>query len=270
MMRDGSVKKMAVKHTSGRVEEVAMVFVGPNAKARNPKIKGNTPRWKQDQNDRHGVKRLNRVLCGNFQPGDLLVGLLYDPEHLPANREEAERDAANLLRRLAYAMKKDGLELRYILVTADMDGKTGQVARLHHHVVLPKEAFDHVRKAWGLGDVRFDPLRKTPDFMGLAAYLLNQVKRIPQKKKYRPSRNLAQPKWSEKEMGAGEEIKVPRGAIKLDETRDEFGNLIYLRYRRADLKPRARRGAQFAQGEQIAGVAAQLHETEKGGGGSGK
>ncbi|MCL1819408.1 MAG: hypothetical protein FWG36_01985 [Oscillospiraceae bacterium] len=234
------VKIMVREYVSGAVVERSMFPVGNAAKVRNPRRKGSTPLRKQDQNDRMAVKRLARAINCNFSHGDILITLTYSEERLnkllksipvgndapgvppspDAIRKAAIHERDCFLRRVKRDLEKQDIKLKYITVTSDIDGETGDPVRIHHHVLLPKEAFDAAFKHWCREEVDYRPLRDQKDYTSVAVYLLRQVRRQPDMKKYSTSRNLDKPVIREKIITAPAELKAPRGAVVMH--RDEY------------------------------------------------
>lgn len=203
---------------------------------------------KQEQNEYSAVKAAARVLNINFREGDLLLGLDYDepgmvkltdqlPEDLAEEerqdrlREAAAHELQLCLRRVQRSLEKEGVELRYHLgITSDMDGETGELVRVHHHIIVNREAREAFVKKWTLGSVEWSPLSSQPDYTPIAEYLLRQVRRIKDAKKYTSSRNLVRPKPKDRVAAGGAELRVPKGAMLL--VRSEFrpGRPQYIRY----------------------------------------
>lgn len=247
---------MIRKIRSGNIIEETCFPVNPNVKPRAVRRKGATaslPR-KQDANERAAVKRLNRLLHCNFTAGDLLIGPDYDeasmrrlmegldPEDTEGLRKRAEHDLRLFLRRLSRALEREGVELRYIAFTSDMDGDTGELVRAHHHVILGAEGITMRDRAlyvgerklediWGRGHVDYEPLRHQDDYSRLAAYLMRQVRRVPDGRKYSASRNLRHPVLvSERIVYRVRELPVPKGAKLLHRDQYTPGEVQYIRY----------------------------------------
>ena len=122
-----------------------------------------------------------RLINENYEAGDYLLGLTYteeqigmlivyaekmgwfvrragtEPEEILMNgiRRAAEQWLRNCLRRVKRMLDKDGIELRYIAVTSDMDGETGELVRVHHHLVINREARDAFLEKWTAGGVNW-------------------------------------------------------------------------------------------------------------------
>lgn len=193
---------------------------------------------KQEQNEHSAQKALARLINANFRAGDLFLGLDYSEEGLrrirdwgrahglsvdsadEGERQDAEWEAAAheldiALRRVSRRMKKQGMELEAIYCTSDMDGDTGEIVRVHHHLIVRADAREAFLDAWekyGLGSVSWSPLWENQiDRTPLAEYLLKQVRRIPDAKKYRSTRNLQRPVPRNRIVATDNELQVPRG-----------------------------------------------------------
>lgn len=210
---------------------------------------------KAEQNEYSAQKALARLINANFGNGDLLMGLDYSDigmkriqhwarkQELPIDSEnESEKqnaiwEAASheldiALRRVKRKLEKQGIELKAIYCTSDMDGDTGEIVRVHHHLVVNGEAKDAFVDAWekyGLGGVDWehlwpDQLDRTP----IAEYLIRQVRRIPDAKKFRSTRNLKRPKAKDRVVYTDNELQVPRGG-KLIFRQEQEQKLVFSR-----------------------------------------
>ena len=188
---------------------------------------------KQEQNEYSSQKSLARLLNANFRAGDVLLGLDYSEQGLKkilasvtgteewnlADDEQkrelvykAAEHAMNLyLRRLKRELKKDGIELKAISTTSDMDGDTGELVRVHHHIVVNAEARDKLIEKWKLGGVDIESLSNQGDYTALAEYLLRQVRRRADAKKYTSTRNLIRPQPKDRVAMSDAPLRVPQG-----------------------------------------------------------
>lgn len=188
---------------------------------------------KQEQNEYSSKKQLARLINSNFGAGDILLGIDYSDaglkkifaalyrseEYKLADTEEkrdmefraADHAAALYIRRLKRELKKDGVELRYILVTSDMDGDTKERVRVHHHIIVNAEAGEKLTAKWGHGSVDIKKLSQQGDYTPLAEYLMNQVRRIENVNKYVSSRNLIRPQPKDRVALSDAPLRVPKG-----------------------------------------------------------
>lgn len=203
---------------------------------------------KQEQNEYSCLKQAARVLNANFQEGDWLIGLDYSDEglkrvearagqqedeaaQLEAVRRAADREMRNCLRRVKRELAAQGIKLRYHLaITSDMDGDTGEQVRVHHHLVACREARGAFFRRWTLGGVYAVPLSRQKDYLPLAEYLLKQVRRVPDGKKYTCSRNLIRPQPKDRIALSDAEVRVPKGGELLFRAAYRPGQPQYIRY----------------------------------------
>ncbi len=213
---------------------------------------------KQAQNEYSAVKQAARDLNENFTAGDLLIGLDYsdagieklhkylkkqgvdletldEADALQALWDAANHEITNCMRRAKSYADKHGLIIKAMITTSDMDGDTGETVRVHHHLVINREALPCFIAAWqekGMGSVDYESMwQHQEDRTPVAEYLLNQVRRIPDAKKYRTTRNLVRPVPKDRIVLTDAELRVPKGGKLL--FRNEFtkpGQAQYIRY----------------------------------------
>ncbi len=219
---------------------------------------GGKPRWrsaknledKRDENARQAIRQAARALNCNFDHEDYLLTLTYSDEShrrlfdgmdLEQVWEAARKQAAKAMEKVMRQARRKNLTLRYFGVTSDMDGESGEMIRIHHHVVISAPGEQLVRDAWVHGLVDSEHLYRQDDLTPLAAYLLGQVRHVPARKKYVCSRNLVKPVVMEEVLDRDpeQEIRVQPGAKVLDRTPYRAGTVVqYVRYKR---RPRAQK-----------------------------
>lgn len=241
-------------YVSGCIGEKTKYWV-PGEKPTKSKRKLKSDIRKQTQNEADAVKRLARKLNANFRGGDCCFALTITQENLEKLKaklprgltQEEERDAVYHLfehevekfsRRYRERCKKLDMDYRYIIVVSDMDGETGEPARVHAHFIAPKAVADVIDDKWKLGEVRKKWLWDTPDYFDLAVYLLKQVRRFPDGKKYIPSRNLIIPQPKDRAALTDKEVQPPRGAHILYRQEFKPGRPQYIRYIIPEKAPR--------------------------------
>ena len=205
------------------------------------------------QNENNAVRRVARIINENFPARrgsaleltysddgirKLLPGEAYDPqdeEQWDEVWEAANHQLQLFIRRCARACKQAEIELRYIGFTSDMrfDGRAqAQVhTRIHHHLIVNPEAEAICLRQWHLGACGGTRLRSEADHTDFAQYLMDQVRRIGEKKKYIPSRNLRKPRESAPRIApSGREVQPPRGASLIYRAPYNPGRPQYIRY----------------------------------------
>ena len=153
-----------------------------------------------------------------------------DAEAVNRLREAADKQLTLWLRRLK---RKYSGKIKAVLITSDVDHETGELVRVHHHIVLAAEgiSWDLLRGEWKNGSVDIKQLRAQPDYTPIATYLMRQVRKQPDKKKYRVTQGMEQPKIEEREILCNTEMKAPAGANVLERseyTAESVGQ--YIRY----------------------------------------
>lgn len=226
-------------YEAGDVGEKTKFFV-PGKRPENGKLSRRQKNAvkKQEQNEYSSQKALARLINANFHAGDLFLGLDYSDEGLEkilswgrehgmpidSEKEEEKQNAIwesaahaldNALRRVKRWLEKQEIELKAIYCTSDMDGKTGEPKRVHHHLIVNAGVQDAFLSAWekyGLGNVSWTPLWENQiDRTPIAEYIIQQVRRIPDAKKFRSTRNLIRPVATNRIVNTDNELMIPRG-----------------------------------------------------------
>lgn len=202
---------------------------------------------KQQQNENDATKRVARIINENFRGGDVFDAYTYADDALirltagmPDGLEEdarrdyiyhaAEHELELLLRRTRHACKKAGVTFKYLAITSDMNGETGEMVRVHHHIITTREVKAIIRSLWTNGIVEKDAVWHEDDHFGLAKYLMDQVRRIPDAKKYKRSRNLTIPEPKDRIALGGKEVQPPKGAFIVYRSTFIPGRPQYIRY----------------------------------------
>ena len=235
------------KYTAGPIGESIKFWI-PGAKPSRSERRLKTDIRKQQTNDANGERTFARLIHENFKSGiDILLGLDYSPEGYKKMLKGRVKDLEGLseadriwkladhqgelfLRRVRNACTAAGIPFRYLFITSDMDGKTGEAVRVHHHIIINAEALEICKKKWNLGGVDYETLYDQEDQTDLAEYLLKQVRRIPGAQKYTPSRNLIRSKPKDRIAINGSEIHLPKGATLLYRSPYKPGMAQYIRY----------------------------------------
>jgi len=208
---------------------------------------------KQMQNEASAERQVARLINGTFGQGDYLLGLDYSSEgmdklyvtgealeydmhssdetyRMEAIRAAAEKELRLFLKRVRRELEKTNMPFQYIAITSDMDGATGESVRIHHHLLIKKAALDACMKKWPYGGVDYSPLSNQADFTPIAKYLMDQVRKIPDAKKYIPSRNLIRPEPRDRIVHSAAEVRVPRGGTLLHRNEFKPGRPQYIRF----------------------------------------
>lgn len=249
-------------HAKNGVVDGSDFWIADSATPRRGKAKASTAR-KQEANRNQAAHILARKLNNNFEQGDLFLTLTWGDKDwrrlrseayktLPkGSREkaevkrdailfEAEREGKLFLRRIRESGAKD---LKYFFMASDMDGRTGDPARVHCHVIISGEQVTQAKKElricgrtleelWPCGKAEHECLR-AGSYSALAAYLIRQARDIKNHKKYVCSRNLEPCEYEEIELGPNAEpLQAPPGA-EVEEYQNNPTNdygMVYIRY----------------------------------------
>ena len=190
---------------------------------------------------------VTRLLNENFRVGrDYHITLEFDKAGYAKLRERAgsqrhddlllsaDREAVNFIRRVQRECHKAGVELRYLYVVSDKNGKTLAWARPHVHLVVCREAMEICLRKWSAVKARESVLYggRGGDLGDLAFYLIAQTRYIRNRKKYTPSRNLRKalrlPPVKSKNPEA--ELRTPVGCVKIWQAESRGGRAQHLRY----------------------------------------
>lgn len=145
-------------------------------------------------------------------------------------RDAAEKQLSLWMRRIK---RKYGERIKALMITSDIDHETGELVRIHHHVVFEAAgiSWDLLRAEWKLGSVDIKQLRRQQDYTPIAIYLMRQVRRQPDRKKYRVTHGMELPKIEERVVLSNAEIRAPAGANVLERSQFSVESVgQYIRY----------------------------------------
>lgn len=231
------------------IEERTKFFVRTdNPKTERAKRAAKKAAKRTDSAERQAARYLNE----NFDPKhDLHAVLEYNEKELAIVHKRAEgieadndmdrlyiaaqQNFVNFIRRVQRELKKNEAEIFYLAITSDMDGKTGEAVRIHHHIVCNREAKEAIEKKWRGFVLEKELYTIHGDFTPLAEYLIRQTRAVEGTQRYVPSRNLRQPYKTEPLLVSrygDSEMHVPKGCVELYRSVYVRGAGQYLRYRR--------------------------------------
>ncbi len=234
-------KLVEYKIISGQVVETRRSWLqvrqpGEARKGRAPRKAGNTSEKKIKQNEASSTKELARVINSTFRAGDAHVVLKYDNDSIPADYEAAALRLKKFLERVRREFRHRFNRLPVLCwVTANWSPRREAPARLHHHLVVEKEAAAVIHELWDGGGYSEEDLDGRGDHTDLAAYMIANVAGLPAgKKKWHATRNVSRPIYTEPvAVYDVEGIQPDKGAtIKAHESyADEDGRITsaYLR-----------------------------------------
>ena len=186
-----------------------------------------------ERNMREAVKRLARILNCNFKGGDLLLTLKYDNARLPADKKAAKREVRNFLRRLDRAHRAaTGRRFRWVMVTADHSSRTGEQARLHHHIVMDPVDWEWIAANWPADQFSYRRLDNRGDYTAVALYMVRNTGYQRGERSWSSCKGLEKPEFFPpepvRELGS---FRVPRdGVVTEREVREDAESGFYGAY----------------------------------------
>lgn len=230
-------------YQSGAIGEKTKYWVSGEKPSRSKRVVSREVN-RLEKNETLAVRSAARVLNANFKQGDILLGLDYSEEGLMKVQEcecvdeyeryevylRAEHQMKLCLRRVKRECEKRGIELKYFAATSDMSSKTGEPVRVHHHLVINREALEVFEEKWKLGGVHYSVLDSNPDRTAIAEYIIKQVRKIKDARSYVTSRNLVRPVPKDRIAVNESELRVPAKAVILHRNEFKPGRPQYIRY----------------------------------------
>lgn len=155
-------------------EKTYSTYAHPKGERRGKKEKP-TPEAQLKVNYKKQAREICIYMNANFKGGDYHVTLTYEKDKRPESIRQAKHDRAVFLTRLRRRMKKEQIDLKYLIVT-----EIGDRGALHHHMVVNQIPVEWLRKAWQQGRIDIRPLDDTGQYSRLAEYF---AKYLPKWKK---------------------------------------------------------------------------------------
>lgn len=186
-------------------------------------------------------QKLMLTLAANYRSRDLVVGLSYRDDALPATRERADKNLTNFIRALRAHRAAEGQPLIYVRVTEGYHSG----GRLHHHLIINAtgEDYEIIRKLWQkYGDnVDFEPFG--PDGPERwAKYLTKEPREKGRRhvgdRSWRTSIHMIRPKATSVMVPAEDPLEPPPGASITDkaECQNCYGRFCYMMARLPESK----------------------------------
>ena len=204
----------------------------------------------QRMNAKHSWQKLELMLAANFLPGDLVVTLTYDDEHLPATRAKANAKLKRFRRTLAELRAERGEDMVMIWTTENKSDK----GRWHHHCVINSTGLDftEIKRLWVWGDdIEFKHLvvNKEKNYDSLARYMCKEARERPGLRSWSYTRNCRHPETETFPVPDDTDVKAPEDATVISDAaiRTEYGEYHYIKYLATEpqqlrgRRPRARR-----------------------------
>ena len=208
------------------------------AKVRAAKRKASTEA-QQLMNAKYSWQKLELMLAANFVPGDLVVTLTYDDEHLPKTREAAVARLKKFRADLTAARRQRGQEMRMIWTTENATG----IGRWHHHVVINTTGDDYaeIARLWDCGgelEIRKLQADREKNYESLARYMCKEARERPGLRSWSYTRSCRHPEVEVFPVPDDTELAAPEDAILMEDVakRTEYGSFHFIKYLAADAK----------------------------------
>lgn len=223
----------------------------PGGRGRGPKTLPSTPE-RIFANEKNAWRQLELLIAANFGPGDLVVTVTYDNEHLPESKAAAKYIfSQKFVKNLRAARKKRRQATKYIYVTEGFHGRieNGSLLddsewedhRLHHHFVLngcgPGD-LEEIKSLWPYGTyVRVEPL-DIHYYRELAKYLTKEPREEgrpkPGERTWEGSRNLRRETVTYLDVPDNLTLEPPPDAVDAEHfdipSPEGYGKIIWTRY----------------------------------------
>ena len=211
---------------------------GPRTRAGKRKLSSEA---QQRLNRKYSYQKLELIIAANFVPGDWIVCLTYDEDHLPKDRAQAVARLKEFRRKLTLRRKAKGRELLMVWNTENVFDQ----GRWHHHCVINAcgEDFALLRELWPWGaDIEIQKLRvdKNHSYEAVARYMTKEARERPNLRSWSYTRSCRQPEVESFPVPDDTPLQPPKGAQIYEDERkqNEFGAWRYVKY----LAPNWRRG----------------------------
>ena len=219
------------------VEESIFLKFPPSISKTKAKSKAKSKEKKNIENMSRRIRDLGRLVNANYTANDFTLVLTYDDESyamLSSNgaecdskydsiRKSAEQELKKYIKRCEYHCSKQGIALRTIYATSDMDSNTCNHVRVHHHVIVNNDAVEIMIRQWTHGLVKCKSLVENVDHTSLAAYIIHQSRTHDGAHTYGRTRNLIKPSVSERILvDPNADLIAPKGSRIITSCRNKI------------------------------------------------
>lgn len=188
----------------------------------------------QRMNAKYSWQKLMWKIAANFVPGDLVVTLTYDDEHLPQNRKQAAACLKRFRANMAKAMKTKGQEFVAVYSTEHLHSSSWVpvAGRWHHHLVIRAtgDDFRTIIAAWPYGSEieihRFE-ISSDRNYETLARYMAKERQDTANVHVWGCTRNCRKPEEESFTIEEDAQITIPDGAMFIQR---EVKETIYGRF----------------------------------------
>ncbi len=202
-------------------------------------------------NARYSWQKLELMLAANFVPGDLVVTLTFDDQHLPETRAAASAMLKKFRADLSRLRKAAGEQLVMIWTTENKSGS----GRWHHHCVINATSgsdFVDILTCWPHGsdiEIRRMEIGGRKSYESLARYFCKESRERAGLRSWSYTRSCRHPEIETFPVPDDTEVRAPEDATVLEQSSDRtmFGQYAYIKYLAASpqslrkLRPKTKR-----------------------------
>ena len=187
----------------------------------------------QKLNARYSWEKLELMLAANFVPGDLVVTLTFDDDHLPDSRKAAAARFKKFRAELARIRARAGQELRIVWT---LENKLGG-GRWHVHLVVNAtgDDFREILSCWPYGseiEITRLKLDRKQNYESLARYMCKEARERSGLRSWSYTRSCRHPEVETFPVPDDTTIDVPEGAIVIiqENMRTEWTEYAFVKY----------------------------------------
>lgn len=174
----------------------------------------------QRMNVKYSWQKLMWRIAANFRPGDLVITLTYDDDHLPGDRNRALACLKKFRSNMVKAMKAKGREFVAVYSTEHLHASSWvpENGRWHHHLVMraTHDDFKTILASWPYGNEieihRFE-ISKDRSYETMARYMAKERQDTSRAHVWGCTRNCLKPEEESFVVPEDAEIIVPDNAM---------------------------------------------------------
>lgn len=178
-------------------------------------------------------QKLERMLAANFGPGDLVVTLTFDDDHLPKNREEARTRLKRFRGNMAEARRRKNAVFRCVYCIENKH----ENGRWHYHLVINTTGDDYrdILSCWPYAaniEIHQLEINRDRNYETLARYMCKERPDTPRQHVWGYTRNCEKPVHDSRRVPDDTVLQLPEGAMLIahEIKTTEFGRFEYLKY----------------------------------------
>ena len=222
------------------------------ASREHPEIRAEKRKLSSEAQQRMNVKyswqKLMFRLAANFVPGDLVVTLTYDDDHLPKDLAEARKRLKRFRERMVKSRRQRGRAFTAVYATEHLHSseRPSEDGRWHHHLVINATGDDYreILGAWPYGssvEIHRLELTEKRTYETLARYMAKERAETVNTHVWGCTRNCRHAETECRNVPDDWTMKVPETAVHVSREvkTTEFGSFEIVKY--LDASPAALR-----------------------------